>query len=78
VVQVLLAAGVGLLWLLVLGRVAASWVDPAARSPASRLLIRATEPMLGPVRRRLPATGMFDLSSLVVLMVLGAAWRALL
>jgi YggT family protein len=76
-IQVLAAAGVGLLWLLVLGRITASWVDPGARSPVSRLLVRTTEPMLAPVRRRLPATGMLDLSSLVVLLLLGAAWRAL-
>lgn len=67
-----------LLWLLVLGRILASWFDPAGRSPTSRFLVAVTEPLMAPVRRVLPPTGMFDLSSLLVLVVLGAIWRALL
>jgi YggT family protein len=59
------------LWLIVLGRVLVSWVDPMGRSQLSALLIRITEPILAPVRRMLPPTGMIDLSSFVVLIVLG-------
>ena len=68
----------GILWVLILGRVAMSWIDPRGRTGAARFLVRATEPFLAPVRRRMPSTGMFDLSSLVVLLVLGALCRALL
>ncbi len=67
-----------LLWLLVLGRVLISWVDPGGSNQVSRFLIQATEPLLAPVRRVLPAAGMFDFSALLVLLVLGALWRAFL
>ena len=77
-VQVLAGVLFGLLWLLVLGRILVSWVDPVARLPLSEFLVRATEPILAPVRRRLPPAGLLDLSSLLVLVVLGALWRALL
>ena len=63
-------------WLLVLARLLISWVDPAGRGQVSRFLIQATEPILAPVRRLLPATGMIDWSGFVVLIVLGFLWRA--
>jgi len=64
-------------WLLVLGRVLVSWVDPQARTQAGRLLFRLTEPMLAPIRSVLPRTGALDLSPLVVLLVLGVLLRVL-
>ena len=63
-------------WLLVLGRVLVSWVDPMGRNQLSALLIQTTEPILAPVRRVLPRAGMFDFAPLVVLIILGALWRA--
>lgn len=72
-VQFLLIA----LWALVLGRMLMSWVDPTGRNQVSAFLIQATEPMLAPVRRLLPATGMIDWSGFIVLIVLGFLWRAL-
>ncbi len=70
-VQTLATALLSVLWLIVLGRVLVSWVDPMARSQLSAGLIRITEPILAPVRRMLPSPGMLDLSSFVVLIVLG-------
>ncbi len=67
-----------LLWLLVFGRILFSWFDPTGRSSLARFLIGSTEPLLGPIRRLLPQAGMFDFSSLLVLIVLGAIWRQLL
>ena len=64
------------LWALVLGRMLMSWVDPTGRNQLSAFLIQATEPVLAPVRRMLPATGMIDWSGLVVLLVLGFLLRA--
>ena len=64
------------LWALVLGRMIMSWVDPTGRNQASMFLIRATEPILAPVRRMLPQTGMIDWSGFLVLIVLGFLWRA--
>ncbi len=77
-VQAFAGAVLSILWLLILGRVLLSWVDPTGRSALSALLIQATEPILAPVRRVLPPTGMLDLSSLVVLILLGVLMRALL
>jgi YggT family protein len=64
------------LWALVLGRMIMSWVDPTGRNRASAFLIQATEPLLAPVRRMLPRTGMIDWSGLIVLVVLGVLMRA--
>lgn len=64
------------LWLLILARVLLSWVDPGGRSRFAAFVIQTTEPLLAPVRRLLPRTGMFDLSPLIVLLVLGALMRA--
>lgn len=66
-----------LLWLLVLGRVLVSWIDPTGRTQAGRMLIQLTEPFLAPIRSVMPRTGMLDLSPLVVLLVLGVIMRLL-
>jgi YggT family protein len=57
--------------LLVLGRVIVSWVDPTGRNELSRMLITVTEPMLAPIRRLLPQTGMIDFSPLILLLITG-------
>ncbi len=71
-IQLLLMA----VWALVLARIVMSWVDPAGRNQVSVFLIQATEPILAPVRRLLPQSGMIDWSGFLVLIVLGALWRA--
>lgn len=63
-------------WLVILARVILSWVDPAGRSRFASFVIQTSEPILAPVRRLLPRTGMFDLSPLLVLIVLGVLMRA--
>ena len=65
------------LWLLIVGRVIASFVDPRGRHPLTAFVIGATEPILAPVRRLLPQTGMVDFSPMLVLLVLSAGVRAL-
>jgi len=72
-IQILLMA----LWALVFGRMIMSWVDPTGRNQISTILIQATEPILAPVRRLLPQTGMMDWSGFIVLIVLGVAWRSM-
>jgi YggT family protein len=67
-----------ILWLLVLGRVLMSWVDPTGRTQVGGFLIQATEPILAPVRRIMPPTGMFDFSSFIVLVILGVLMRVVL
>ena len=61
--------------ILVVARVIVSWVDPACRNDVSRRIVFLTEPVLGPVRRALPASGTVDFSPLVVLIVLGILLR---
>jgi YggT family protein len=62
-------------WLLIVGRVIRSGVDPAGRSQVGGFVFSATEPILAPIRRALPRTGMLDLSPLIVLIVLSVLWR---
>jgi len=58
------------IWLII-GRALISWVSPAPYNPIVRLLYRATEPVLRPVRHRLPTLAMgLDLSPMVVILAL--------
>ena len=61
---------------LIFARVLLSWVDPSGRGAIAGFVVQTTEPLLAPVRRLLPRTGMFDWSPLIVLLVLGAVIRA--
>jgi YggT family protein len=63
--------------LVVLARVLLSWVDPQGRSPFAAFIIQTSEPILAPIRRLMPRTGMFDLSPLIVILVIGVILRAL-
>jgi YggT family protein len=63
------------LWALIFGRMIMSWVDPTGRNQVSAFLIQTTEPLLAPVRRMLPQTGMIDWSGFIVLIVLSFLWR---
>ena len=63
------------LWLLVLGRVLVSWIDPMARNSVSRYLVAFTEPLLAPIRRVLPQTGTIDFAPLVLMIGLGMLLR---
>jgi YggT family protein len=65
-------------WLVVLGRGLMSWIDPTYTRPLGQFLFSLTEPFLAPIRRVLPQTGSFDLSPLVVLLVLGVLIRVVL
>ena len=67
-------------WLIVLGRVLMSWIDPTLSKPLGQFLFSLTEPFLAPIRNVLPRAGMFDFSPLVLLIGLGllmrVAWSA--
>ena len=62
------AAGGLLFWVLLL-RAILSWVSQG-RSPVEYVFHQLTEPMLAPIRRILPEMGGFDLSVLVLFIVL--------
>ncbi len=67
----LLGLLVNLYSFLILIRVLMTWIpnlDPS--NPIVNLLIQATEPVLDPARRLIPALGMIDISPIVVLFAL--------
>lgn len=49
-----------------------SWINPGHYNPLSALFSRMSEPLLRPVRRRIPPIGGFDLSPLFVIIALQA------
>jgi YggT family protein len=53
----------------ILIRVVFSWVSPYPNNSIYRFVYQVTEPILGPVRRRLPPVSGMDLSPLVVTLV---------
>jgi YggT family protein len=66
------------LWLIILGRVILSWVNPRFEGPLARFVYETTEPLLAPIRRVLPQTGMIDFSPLVLLILVGILMRVVL
>ena len=64
--------------LAILGRVIMSWVSPRGQDPVSQMLIQITEPILDPIRRLLPQTGMFDLAPMIVIIAVNFLIRPLL
>ena len=59
-----------LYWYVILARVLMSWFSPDPYHPVVRAIYAVTEPILGPVRRILPPMGGFDLSPIVIFLVL--------
>jgi len=53
------------MWLLI-GRAILSWVQPDPYNPIVRFLFQTTEPVLAPIRRRLPVVSGLDFSVVAV------------
>ncbi len=53
---------------IIVARALISWVSPDPYNPIVQFLYTATEPVLRPVRRRLPATGI-DISPIIARLV---------
>jgi YggT family protein len=64
-------------YVVLLGRVLFSWVNPRFEGPVGRFLFETTEPILAPIRRVLPQTGMLDLSPLVAFVLLSIVMAAI-
>ncbi len=60
------------LTLAIIARALLSWFPGVrALTPVTGLLDRATDPVVGPIRRHLPAFGGIDLSPLVAVLLIG-------
>jgi len=58
------------LWIII-ARAVLSWVNPDPFNPIVRFLYRVTEPVLRPIRRRMPMVGMgLDLSPMLVILAI--------
>ena len=58
------------LWIIVI-RAVLSWVNPDPYNPIVRFLYQVTEPVLAPIRRRIPFQGMgIDWSPMIVLLAI--------
>jgi YggT family protein len=55
---------------MVIARAVLSWVSPDPSNPVVRFLYRATEPVLRPIRDRLPLTMGLDLSPMIVVLAI--------
>jgi YggT family protein len=61
--------------LLIFLRVIFSWVNVSYSHRWMRLLVNATEPLLGPLRRAIPLIGGFDVSPIVALLIVQVLQR---
>jgi len=55
--------------LVVIARAVLSWVSPDPYNPVVRTIIQLSEPVLYPIRRRVPAIGGLDLSPMLLILV---------
>lgn len=68
----------GALNLAIFARILLSWMPMDRENRLVRMVYEITEPILGPIRRVLPALGGLDLSPLVALILIRVAERVLI
>lgn len=54
----------------IIGRALMSWFDRGMRNPISQFLVQLTEPIIAPIRRLMPQTGMIDFSPMVAILLI--------
>ena len=57
-------------WIALFVRVILSWFPISRENPIVSVVFQITDPMLAPIRRVMPSTGMLDLSPLVLFFLL--------
>ena len=62
--------GLNIYFWIIVARAVISWVNPDPYNPIVVFLYRATEPILRPIRRRLPMGMGIDFSPMVVILVI--------
>ncbi len=55
---------------IIIARAVITWVSPDPGNPVVQMLYRITEPVLAPVRHRMPNFGGMDFSPLIVILVI--------
>ncbi len=68
-VATVIRMGLNFLLILVVARAVISWVQADPYNPIVQFLYTTTEPILQPIRRRLPPMTGIDISPLVVMMI---------
>jgi len=61
--------------LAIIVRVLMSWLNISPYSSFARFLAQITDPVLEPLRKRLPTIGMFDISPIVAILLLDLVRR---
>ena len=59
-----------ILFFAIFARIILSWIDQTGQMRISQILYEITEPILLPIRRIMPNTGMLDLSPMVAIILL--------
>jgi YggT family protein len=59
-----------ILFFAIFARIILSWIDQAGQMRITQILYEITEPILLPIRRIMPNTGMLDLSPMVAIILL--------
>lgn len=62
---VLLAAQIA-----IIARALFSWIDPTGKTAIGMFLFKVTDPMIVPLRRVMPRTGMIDFSPMAALLII--------
>jgi YggT family protein len=75
--MMILAKLIDLYSFVVFGSVIISWIRLPPHNPIARILHQLTEPLLGPIRRVMPAMGNIDFSPMVLLLGLQVLKRLL-
>jgi len=69
---------IGLYSLTIIARVFMDWMRLDPYHPVARFLYQITEPLLAPLRARIPPVGMVDVSPMVALLLLWVLERILI
>ena len=77
-VGALLYGFLGVYAMLILIRIIFSWGMVGLHNPVMRFLVRATDPLLLPLRRIIPPLGMFDISPIVAFLIIWLFQAAIL
>ncbi|MSP78118.1 MAG: YggT family protein [Dehalococcoidia bacterium] len=57
-------------WILILMRSLFSFMPSGGNNPVANIVFRLTEPILAPIRRLMPRTGMFDFSPIIAILLI--------